>query len=160
MYINKRIICSLCAAALTLTLCGCSSGTEGGSQSTETHQTSLTITATFQREDGTALANDTIRFSDSGNSADYALNETGMLVLSGLPREGDLTVTVLDQQAQAQGAIALSFSQGSVIDVVTNEDGTGRITLKEDTEDLALNFTLCDDSSIQCALQLAQSRIV
>lgn len=160
MGILRRKICFLYAAALSLLLCGCFAQAENSTQSGEAGQTAVTITAAFQHEDGTALAGGAIRFSDKENSADYALDENGTLVLSGLPMEGELTVTVLDQQAQAQAEITLSFSQGSVIDVVTGEDGIGHVTLKEDTEELALNFILYDDNSMRCSLRLAQSRIV
>jgi len=159
MSIKKRTIGFLCAAAFTL-LCGCSAAAEEEPQPAEADNTALTITAVFQREDGTALSNETVRFSDQENSADYALDERGELVLSGLPREGELTVTVLDGQAQPQETITLSFSQGSVIDVVSDGGGTGHVTLKEDTEEVALSFTLCEDNSIRCDLQLNGSRIV
>ncbi len=160
MGIKKRMVGFLCAAAFTLLLCGCSTAAEEEAQPEGTDDTTITITAAFQHEDGTVLSNETIRFSAQENSADYLLDEKGELKLSGLPREGELTVTVLDQQAQPQETIALSFSQGSVIDVVSDGDGTGHVTLKEDTEEVALSFTLCEDNSIRCDLQLNGSRIV
>jgi len=159
MSIKKRTIGFLCAAVFVLFLCGCSAAAEDEPQPAEADSTAITITAAFKREDGTVLSNETVRFSDQENSMDYALDERGELVISGLPREGELTVTVLDRQTQPQGAITLSFSQGSVIDVVTDGDGAGQITLREDTEKMALDFTLCSDGSIRCALQLSESRI-
>lgn len=150
----------LCAAVLALLLCGCSATAGTPAQSAEASQPALTLTAAFQREDGTALTDDTVRFSLGGDSADYVPDEHGELVLSDLPRKGELTVTVLDRQTQPQGSITLSFSQGSVIDAAADGDGTGHITLKEDTEELALDFTLLDDGSLQCALRLGPPRTV
>ncbi len=155
-----RNVFFLCMASLVLILFGCSAGTNEDGSAEDAGSTAITIAAAFKREDGTALANGTIRFSDNEDSADYLLDENGELKLSGLPREGELTVTVLDQQAQPQETIALSFSQGSVIDVVSDGDGTGHVTLKEDTEEIALSFTLCGDNSIQCELQLHGVRII
>jgi len=146
-------------ASLVLILCGCSAETNEDVSSEDEANHGVAITAAFKHEDGTAFANGTIRFSDSENSADYQLDETGELKISGLPREGELTVTVLDQQAQPQQTLTLTFSKGSVIDVVSDEGGTGHVTLKENTEEVALDFTLCEDGSLQCGLQLAPPRI-
>jgi len=160
MGIQKRTISFLCAAVFTLLLCGCSAAAEKEPQSAEADNPAITITASFKHEDGTVLSSETVRFSDEENSVDYELDEKGELVITGLPREGELTVTVLDRQAQPQGAITLTFSQGSVIDAVTDGGGAGQITLKKETEEVALEFTLCDGGSLRCALQLNQSRIV
>ncbi len=155
-----RNVFFLCMASLVLILFGCSAETSEDGSAEDADSTAVTIAATFKREDGTALAGGAIRFSDNENSADYQLDENGELKLSGLPREGELTVTVLDQQAQPQETIALSFSKGSVIDVVSDGDGTGHVTIKEDTEEIALRFTVCEGDSIRCDLQLSGSRIV
>lgn len=155
-----RSVFFLCMASLVLILFGCSAGTNEDSSVEDADSTAITVAAAFKREDGTVLAGGAIRFSDNEDSADYLLDENGELKLSGLPREGGLTVTVLDEQAQPQGTIALSFSQGSVIDVVSDGDGTGHVTIKEDAEEIALSFTLCEDNSIRCELQLNGSRIV
>ena len=158
---NKiRTVFSFCMVSFVLILCGCSTETNEDTSSAKVNASTITITAAFKQEDGIALANDTIRFSDNENSMDYQLDEKGKLNISGLPREGELSVTVLDKQTQPQGTITLSFTQGSVVDVATSENSIGHITLKEDTEELALDFVLCDDNSIQCSLQLAQPRVV
>jgi len=156
----KKTMVFLSAAAFALFLCGCSTGTNEEGSAEDSDSTAITISAAFKREDGTVLAGGTIRFSDNEDSADYLLDENGELKLSGLPREGELTVTVLDQQAQPQQTLTLTFSKGSVIDVVSDEDGTGHVTLKENTEEVTLDFTLCEDGSLQCGLQLAPPRIV
>ncbi len=157
-----RNVFFLCMASCMLLLCGCSAETNEDVSASENAEVNhgIAITAAFKYEDGTALASGSIRFSDSENSADYQLDEKGELKISGLPREGELTVTVLDQQAQPQETITLTLSQGSIIDVVSDGNGTGHVTLKENTEEVALDFTLCDDGSLQCGLQLAPPRIV
>lgn len=115
----------------------------------------LTITAAFERENGAALSNRTIRFSDGNNSAEYRSDQEGTLNVSGLPTQGDLAVTILDGQQEPQGTITLAFSQGSVIDAVTDENSVGHITLKQDTREIALKFTLQDGGALQCMLQLS-----
>lgn len=120
----------------------------------------LTMKAAFEEEDGAPLSNCTICFSDGKNSADYQADQDGALTISGLPTEGELTVSVLDGQEESQGTVTLSFSQGAVIDAVTDENAVGHITLKEDTREIALRFTLYDDGALGCALQLSEGRIV
>ena len=120
----------------------------------------LTMKAAFEREDGTPLSRCTVRFSDGENSADYQSDQNGTLTLSGLPGEGELVVTVLDGQEEPRGTVTLSFSQGAVIDAVTDENSVGHVTLKEDTREIALRFTLYDDNTLECKLQLSEGRIV
>lgn len=120
----------------------------------------LTMRAAFEEENGTPLSNCTVRFSDGENSADCQADQDGALTVSGLPEEGELTVTVLGSQEESRGTVTLSFSRGAVIDAVTDENAVGHVTLKEDTREIALRFTLCDDSTLGCALQLSEERIV
>ena len=47
-----------------------------------------------------------------------------------------------------------------MIDAVTDENAVAHITLKEDTRDIALRFTLCDGNTLECKLQLSEERIV
>lgn len=120
----------------------------------------LTIKAAFAREDGTPLSDGTVRFSDGKNSADYQADQDGALTVSGLPGEGELTVTPLDGQEEPQGTVTLSFSRGAVIDAVTDENAVAHITLKEDTREIALRFTLRNDGTLGCELRLSEERIV
>ena len=120
----------------------------------------LTMKAAFEREDGTPLSRCTVRFSDGENSADYQSDENGTLTVSSLPAAGELIITVLDGQEEPQGAITLSFSRGAVIDAVTDENSVGHITVKGDTREIALCFTLRDDGTLECALRLSDGRIV
>lgn len=120
----------------------------------------LTMRASFEREDGTSLSECTVRFSDGENSADYLSDQDGALTVSGLPREGKLTVTVLEGREEPRGTVTLSSSQGAVIDAVTDEDSVAHITLKKDTREIALRFTLYDDNTLGCELRLSEGRIV
>lgn len=120
----------------------------------------LTIKADFERENGTPLSDCILRFSDGENSADYRADQNGTLAVSGLPREGELTAAVLDSREEPQGSVTLSFSQGAVIDAVTDENAVAHVTLKRDTREIALRFTLGDDGTLNCRLQLSESRIV
>lgn len=117
----------------------------------------LTLMAGFSKEDGIALGGNTVRLSSGENGRDYSLDGSGKLQITGLPREGDLLLTVFDSQGQAAGRMTLTISEGAVIDATTSEDGTGHITLRRDTDIIAISFFLLDDGSLQCSLRLAQS---
>ena len=115
----------------------------------DTGEGSLTILASFQREDGSPLTEQSIRLSAGDKSAEYPLDEWGELRVSGLPRKMTLEVTAL-------GTITISFSEGTVIDASTDQKGAGYVVVKEDTEAVDLLFVLCDDGSIQCDLDLGR----
>lgn len=115
---------------------------------------SLTLMAGFSEEDGTALGYNTVRFSSAEGRTDYFLDRNGELQIADLPRRSDLLLTVFDRQGQGIGAMTLSFSEGAVIDATTDENGAGHITLREDTDVIALSFSLLRDGSLQCSLCL------
>lgn len=125
--------------------------------SSENAKDDLTLMAGFSKEDGIALGGNTVRLSSGENGRDYSLDGSGKLQITGLPREGDLLLTVFDSQGQAAGRMTLTISEGAVIDATTSEDGTGHITLRRDTDIIAISFFLLDDGSLQCSLRLAQS---
>ena len=114
----------------------------------------LTMKAAFEEEDGTPLSNCTVRFSDGKNSADYQADQDGALTVSGLPAGGSLTASVLDGREEPRGTVTLSFSRGAVIDAVTDEDGVGHITIRSDTDEVALLFVLQKDGALTCTLRL------
>lgn len=116
----------------------------------------VSVEASFRREDGEALRESTVRVSTEEDSADYPLDGSGALAVSGLPRSGTLTLTVLDGQERVRGATNLTFSEGAVIDASTDSGGDGHITLKHDTREIALVFLLQEDGTILCALRLEQ----
>ncbi len=125
--------------------------------SPEDTQDDLTLMAEFSREDGIALGDITVRLSSGEGGMDYLLDGSGKLQITGLPRHGELFLTVLDPQGQAVGTMTLSISEGAVIDATTSEDGIGHITLRRDTDIIAISFSLLDDGSLQCGLWLTQS---
>lgn len=151
-------IVSFLFIAFILFLGGCSHTVEQTAGSTDA--SGLTMKAAFEEEDGTPLSDGTVRLSDRENSMDYPLDQNGTLTVSGLPGEGDLTVTVPDGREEPRGTVTLSFSRGAVIDAVTDENAVAHITLKEDTREIALCFTLRDDGTLECALRLSEGRIV
>lgn len=116
----------------------------------------VTIAAKFQREDGTLLPYETVRIFDGGNSVDYLLDGGGALRLSGLSNSGELSLSILDRQGREAVTMSLVFATGAVIDAMTDGDGVGHISLKEDTDEVALDFTWNDDGTLLCSLHLSQ----
>lgn len=150
MYVSLFIILLLFFAAYIHTV-------EDDIVSQENAKDVLTLMAGFSREDGIALGGNTVRLSFGESGKDYPLDGSGKLQITGLPRNGDLLLTVLDPQGQAIGRMTLSISEGAVIDATTSEDGAGHITLRSDTDIIAISFSLLDDGSLKCSLWLTQS---
>lgn len=117
----------------------------------------VSMEASFRQEDGETLRESTVRVSTEADSADYPLDGSGALAVSGLPRSGTLTLTILDGQERVRGATNLTFSEGAVIDASTDSGGDGHITLKQDTREIALVFLLREDGTILCTLRLEPS---
>jgi len=156
MRTTREKISVLFTVALLLVLYGCSNAIE--ETPSESAGTELTITASFQREDGSTLCDSKARFSFEETSVERLLDGGEESKISGLPRSGDMTLIILDRQEYEQGSMVLSVSEGAVIDAATDEDGVGHITLRRDTKEVALLFTLRDDGSLLCALQLENDR--
>ena len=140
---------------LVLSICVRVSG--GAPEDMEPPEGGVSVEASFRQEDGEALRESTVRVSTETNSADYPLDGSGALAVSGLPRSGTLTLTVLDGQERVRGATNLTFSEGAVIDASTDSGGDGHITLKQDTREIALVFLLREDGTILCTLRLEQT---
>ncbi len=154
MRISNKILCFLFFACLLSILCSCSDAPAESSPPAGTGENSVTVTASFRQEDGKALCDSTIRISSGGQNVDRTLDRNGEAKVSGLPRNGSVALTVLDQREQTQGAMSLSFTEGAVIDAVTDDSGNGYVTLKKDTEEIAVAFLLKSDGTLQCALRL------
>lgn len=120
----------------------------------ENTKSDFTLVAEFLREDGSALGGDTVCLTLDGKRTDYPLNANGELQITGLPRNDDLLLCVLDPQGKAVGSMTLSFLEGAVIDASTSGDGAGQIALRRDTDLIALSFSLSEDGSLQCGLWL------
>ena len=140
-----------------LVLYGCAHTGGGETPEAEPSEDGVCVEAAFRQEDGEALRKSTVRVSTEADSIDYQLDGSGALAVSGLPRSGTLTLTILDGQERVRGATNLTFSEGAVIDASTDSGGDGHITLKHDTREVALVFLLQEDGTILCALRLEQS---
>lgn len=149
MYIPKP------AAALLalLFLSGCA-GT-GAVPPERTEEDALSVSALFQAEDREMLRGSVARFSVQETS--YPLDSGGEIRASGLPRSGELLLTLFDQRQEVQGAMTLSFSQGAVSDATTGEDGVGHITVRTDADEVALLFDVTESGALTCTLWLNQA---
>lgn len=156
MRLIKKMIGILIVVPLLLLLYGCSGGSAENIPPVEAPADEITVSASFQQEDGGALSGNTVRLSFGESTLEGSLDEYGALKLSGLPRMGDWMLTVLDLQEQVQGGMTISLSEGTIIDATTSESGIGYITLRGDTDEVALFFVLRNDGSLICSLQLTQ----
>ncbi|WP_300691084.1 hypothetical protein [uncultured Oscillibacter sp.] len=143
----------LLAAGLLLALYGCQGPPKTKARPSSRAEPTVAISAAFRWEDGSILSDSSVSFSNE--EADHRL-DGGTVRVAGLPREGLLTLTVLDERRRPQGSSVLSFSQGAVIDVAAGGDGRQYITLKADTEEISLDFTLCRDGTLLCGLRLTE----
>jgi len=157
MHIPNKYLVFLLTVGLLLILFACTDTSRESPSPVGTDENSVTVTASFRQEDGTALCDCTIRISSENQSVDRTLDRNGETKVSGLPRTGSVALTVLDQREQPQGAMSLSFTEGAVIDAVTDDSGNGHVTLKKDTEEVALAFLLKSDGTLQCALRLEET---
>lgn len=140
---------------LSLLLSGCAG--IGAAQPVETGGEDLSVAALFQTESGDTLQGSAVCFSTETSSDYCQVAHDGTASVSGLPRSGELLLTLLDPQQEVQGAMTLFLDQGAVIDATTGEDGIGHITVREDTSEVALVFVLAEDRTLRCALWLART---
>lgn len=150
-----RIQKVVAALLLLLLLSGCVS--MGAAPPEQEDEDELSIAALFQTENGDALHGSAAYFSTEANSNYCQVDSDGTASISGLPRNGELLLTLFDQQQEVQSAMTLSFDQGAVIDAMTSEDGVGHITVRSDTSEVALIFVLTEDGTLQCTLWLART---
>lgn len=145
----KRLKAALISAMLLLSGCAGS-----GAPPAEPPDT-LSVSARFQTEDGDALQGGSAQFSTREGS--FPLDEEGEIRVQGLPRNGEVTMTLQRQEEQA--AMALSFSEGAVMDATTGEDGVGHITVREDADEIALLFLSDGDGALTCTLWLTRDAL-
>ena len=139
------------ALLLLLLLSGCA-GIDAAPRGKEGEE-ELSIAAVFQTESGNALHGSASYFSAETSSDHYQVDSDGTASIPGLPRNGELVLALFDQQQEVQGAITLSFSE----DAMTDEDGVGHITVRNDTNEVALIFVLTEDGALRCTLWLART---
>ncbi|MGI5883436.1 MAG: hypothetical protein ACOX83_00555 [Candidatus Spyradocola sp.] len=113
----------------------------------------ISLTARFQDQDGAALSEGKVRVLCRGRSEDHPL-EGGMLSLSSLSREEELTLILLDTEGTELGRTTICFATGAVIDASTDAEGASFVTLKPETESVDLLFSLREDGALTCALRL------
>lgn len=142
---------------LLLILCACADTREENPPFAETDGNGVTVTASFQQEDGTALCGSAVQLSREDDSVVCPLDDSGETRFSGVPRDNTFTLSVLNQFKQPQGTILLTFTEGAVIDAVTDQNGNGHVTLRRDTAEISLVFLLKGDGTIQCGLRLEQT---
>lgn len=141
-------------AALLLILLVTSGCAAQGAFSQEADGGALSISALFQAENGDKLEKGTAQFSAGETSASCPLDGSGAVSVSGLPRSGELLLTLFDRQQEVLGAMELSFGRGAVTDATTGEDGVGHITVRSGTDEVALIFVLSEDGALRCTLWL------
>ena len=115
----------------------------------------ISISALFLEEDGAAVSGGSVLLSAGQVSADFPLGDGGELRVSGLPRTGDVRLTLVSQDAQELGSMTISFAEGAVIDASTSEDGVGYVTTRADTSVVSLEFTVSGEGLL-CALRLTE----
>lgn len=143
------------ALLLLLLLSGCAS--MGAAPPEKTEEDELSIAALFQTENGDTLNGSAACFTTEADSEHCQVDSEGVASVSGLPRSGELLLTLFDPQQEVQGAMTLSFDQGAVIDATTGQDGVGHITVRNDTSEVALIFILTEDGTLQCTLWLERT---
>ena len=142
---------------LLLFFTACADTVGDNSHFQEREEDDLTLVAGFYREDGNPVVGNTVRLSSGGSGTDYALDGGGKLQAADLPRNGELLLTLFDRQQEVQGVMTLVFDQGAVIDATTGENGVGHITVRTDTDKVALLFSIEENGELTCSLWLKQA---
>ncbi len=112
----------------------------------------VALIAAFQWEDGSAAAG-SVQLTAGTVSATYRLSAAGELRVNGLPCDGMVELLLLDAAAQELGRTTICISTGAVVDAFTDVDGTGYLTVREDTDAVTLQFTV-RSGVLMCALRL------
>ena len=114
---------------------------------------SVAVSARFRSKSGEVLSEGEAKLTVEETCASFPLDEAGEIRVSGLPRDGTVDLTICDGMNRERGHTTLHFSTGAVIDASTDEAGDGYVTTRTDTEAVALQFTVGEES-IRCALRL------
>lgn len=138
-----------------LLLSGCAGA--GAAPAGKADEGGLSVAALFQTESGDAVHGGAACFSTEKDGGYCQVGGDGTVSVSGLPRRGELLLTLFDRHQEPQGAMTLSFDEGAVIDAMTGEDGVGHITVRHDTREVALLFILTEDGGLRCTLWLAKT---
>lgn len=128
-----------------------------GPPSEEAAADRLSIAALFQTESGEALQGGAACFSGEAESSWCQVGGDGRASVSGLPREGEMVLTLFDQKREERGAMTLLLERGAVMDATTGEDGVGHVTVRDGAGEVALIFVLMESGGLQCSLCLAET---
>ena len=172
MKVSGRRGCPLLLAGICLFLAGCAlfraqpvSPPEGAGTAAVTFpqeykrfpvssgKRQLAVAARFCGEDGMPLTQGSARISAGDVSVTYPQDKDSGVRVWGLPREGEVSLVLLDDEAREVGHTTLCFSTGTLIDASTDQEGVGYVTVTEDTAAIALGFTLNGDV-LECSLRL------
>lgn len=156
METRKKCVCALGLLLLLFALGSFIGAKENKAALPAEPENTLTVMAELSWLEGSPLRCDMVQLSFGDTDSNYRMGAAEVFQISGLPRSGEVLLSVLDQQKRPLGTMTLSLSEGAVIDAVTGEDGIGHIMLREDTEVLPLSFSLTDSGSIQCGLWLTK----
>lgn len=137
---------------LLLFLCACSIMLNKESAQSVS-ENDLTLTASFQRQDGSLLRELQVDFRSGPVQGTSSLDEQGSASFSHAPRNGEATLMLWDGGGEVS-RILLRFVTAAVTDASTDADGVGYISVKADTAQLHLLLTLDDDEQLQCSLYL------
>lgn len=143
------------ALLFLLLLPGCAG--MGAAPSKKTDKEEISIAALFQTENGNTLRGSAACFSTEANRDCCQVDYDGTASISGLPRSGEVLLTLFDQQQEIRGTMTLSFDRGAVIDATTGENGVGYITVRDDISEVALIFVLTESRTLRCALWLERA---
>ena len=150
------------AAGLCLLFCGCAGTVEEiqvpnhapSASSRPAARDDLALSAGFQGTDGQALSLGSALLQVGETDVQYPLDQWGRADFSGLPREGELWLSLLDREDREVGRAPLLISTGEVIDASSDREGVGYVTVREDTPRVELVFILTGEGHLICALQL------
>ena len=137
---------------LLLFLCACSI-TLNKESVQPASENALTLTANFQRQDGSPIHEMQADFYSEQVQDTSSLDEQGSTSFTHAPRNGEATLTLRDGGREVS-RISLQFVTASVTDASTDADGVGHISVKADAAQLHLLLTLDDDEQLQCSLYL------
>ena len=138
---------------LLLFLCACSISMNRESAQPDAEE-ELTLTANFQRQDGSVIREMQADFCSEQTQDTSSLDEQGSASFAHAPRGGEATLTLRDGSEEVS-RISLQFVTASVTDASTDADGVGHISVKADAAQLHLLLTLDDDEQLQCSLYLS-----
>lgn len=147
------------AVLLLMSISACSveiDDTDGSYAPKSQKDDTLTVVSTFLHENGLPLTDSTVQITSQNDQNIYFLDADGSVQVSEVPRESNLTFTLLDEEESQLGSLSLQFVKGMITDASTGSENRGRVTVKYDVAEVSLIFTLMENGGMQCALDLPE----